>query len=91
MTETLTLETELGTGLDDVEKTLVITRERLDEIQSWAESCQFDEEDMLDMAREEHFGDYIATREHFRETEDDVSIRTDDSLVAFTLSDFLEL
>lgn len=92
MTETITLENELAIELDDdVETTLVITRDRLDDIQEWAKSREFDDEDMLDISREETFGKYTATREHFHGSEDDVSIRTDNSIVVFLFSDFLDL
>lgn len=86
MTKEITIESSV-TLRDDV---ITISRSRLDEIQEWLQSCDFDEDDMTDISREKTFGEYTVTREHFQSATDDVGIQSGDSYVTLLLPDILE-
>jgi hypothetical protein len=93
MVENVTVPNDLATGLENIGKTpgIDINRPVLNKIQQWAAACEFEEENIGDIARTEEFGKYRVTRERHHGNEDDISVSDNESYGSMLLSDFTEL
>lgn len=91
-TELVHVPNNLAIGLENIDKTggIDVPRDILNEIQAWTISVEFDEDDMTDIHRVKEFGEYVADREHFRGSDDHVTVSDEDRIAAVRLSTFLE-
>ena len=93
MKEKVYIPNDLATGLDSIGKTggVEVPRETFEEMKSWVESREYDEEDMTDMHRTKKFGEFSVDREHTHGHEDMVEVIRDENYGCVYLYEFLEL
>lgn len=93
MKETVYIANDLATGLDSIGKTsgIEVSRETVEEMKSWVEDCEYDDEDMTDIHRTREFGNVVVDREHVHGQEDMVEVVSDEDYGCVYLSDFLEI
>lgn len=87
------VENTIATGFDTIDKepNVEIPREKLEEMQAWVKSCEFDNDDMSDKHREKKYEAFLIECDHHHETEDTVTIYHEDNIACLRSSNFINL
>lgn len=78
-------------GFDELDDGIDVPEDTYKRMCDWIDSIEFDENDILDMSRTNHFDEYRICVENFNGAADDVSVQDSENIGFMLVDNFMEI